>query len=669
MTPRIVRDALRPLAFALVVLLAAACGGTPAAPEAVRETIVPAAPTAAPAATDPPAASPAAEATAAPDAQASPEPTEAAPAAAGSFTTPHPILGEQQVRQALAYCADRLALLQSVYPYLSDEERQALLINSNLPEGHWAKAPDLQAYNFDPAQANALLDEAGWTVPAGRTLGDGATIRERDGQPLTLNFLAGDVPFVQTWATVLEESLLDNCGIQLQRNHVPGSFLFGDTTGITVRDFELAAYSWVGEPDPKGTTLYACNQIPLPENNWEGQNVMGWCNETASRAIRAANNTLDRDQRIENFHIFQREFMNDMVSIPLFQRFSVEAASTNVEGFRSDPTEYITANADEWRLKDGGDTMIISLASEPDSLFGLVSAFATTAMIGYLTDVQGATTYSYDYQAEAFTQLPTIENGGATNETVEVAEGDLVWNVDGERVELAPGVTVTDANGETVTFESGTLELKQLTVTFEYVEGIKWQDGEPLKQADFELAERIACDPESGATSFSLCESREQVEFLSDTSYRITYLPGAQWPEYFVYSLGSFPSHQVLSDGRRLADVPAKEWATLPEIAETPLGTGAYRIVEWVKGQKIELEASPHYYKGEVPIKNLTVLFIPDSTQAVAQLLTGEVDLLEQGSIGSEAQTIIEAGSQGQIQVDSFPSPTWAHIDMNLFVR
>jgi ABC-type transport system substrate-binding protein len=665
--------ALRPLTLLLLAALLSACGGTPA-PGVVRETIVPEG--GAPAATSAPATEATAAETAASAGTATTEATAAteaadptpAPPPAGSFTTPHPILSDVRVRQALAYCTDRLSLLQSVYPYLDEAEREALLIDANLPDGHWALAPDLPRYDFDPARANALLEEAGWTVPSGSQLGSGA-IREKDGEPLSLNFLGGDVPFIRTWTTVLEQSWLDNCGIQIERNLAPGSFLFGETTGITVRDFELAAYAWVGEPDPKGTTLYACNQIPLPENNWQGQNVMGWCNETASRAIRAANNTLDRDQRIEQFGIFQREFMNDMVSIPLFQRFSVEAASNNVEGFRSDPTEYVTANAFEWRLRDGGDTMVIALSSEPDTLWSLTSAFAQTAMINQLISTAGATTYNYDYQAVDLTQLPTLENGGATNETVEVNAGDLVWTVDGEAAELAPGVEVTNAEGENVTFDGQPITMNKLTVTFEYVEGITWEDGEPLKQADWELGNRINCDPESGATSYSLCESRENVEVLSDTSYRITYLPGAQWPEYFVYGIGAYPSHQVLSDGRRLADVPASEWSTLPEIAETPLSTGPYRIVEWQKGQRLVLEANPNYFKGEVPIKNLTVLFIPDSTQAVSQLLTGEVDLLEQGTIAAEAQTIIEAGERGEIQAISFPSPTWQHIDMNLFLR
>src|SRR5690606_33491929 len=119
-------------------------------------------------------------------------------------------------------------------------------------------------------------------------------------------------------------------------------------SGLQRRDFELGAYAWVGETDPGGQTLYACNQIPLPSNNWEGQNYMGWCNETASRAILAANNTLDREERIRQYAIFQREFTKDMVSLPLFIRSEASAASNRVVNFRVDPTEYYTANIEEW---------------------------------------------------------------------------------------------------------------------------------------------------------------------------------------------------------------------------------------------------------------------------------------------------------------------------------
>ena len=99
-----------------------------------------------------------------------------------------------------------------------------------------------------------------------------------------MKFTTTTAAFRQTWAAVAEQNLL-GCGIQMIRQHVPASWWFGDTTGLARRDFELGAYAWVGESDPKGRTLYACDQIPLPSNNWEGQNYMGWCNKTASDAI------------------------------------------------------------------------------------------------------------------------------------------------------------------------------------------------------------------------------------------------------------------------------------------------------------------------------------------------------------------------------------------------
>ena len=34
-----------------------------------------------------------------------------------------------------------------------------------------------------------------------------------------------------------------------------------------------------------------------------------------------------------------------------------------------------------------------------------------------------------------------------------------------------------------------------------------------------------------------------------------------------------------------LKDVPAKEWSTLPEIAEKPLGYGPFMVEDWKKGE------------------------------------------------------------------------------------
>jgi ABC-type transport system substrate-binding protein len=127
----------------------------------------------------------------------------------------------------------------------------------------------------------------------------------------------------------------------------------------------------------------------------------------------------------------------------------------------------------------------------------------------------------------------------------------------------------------------------------------------------------------------------------------------------------------VLADGRNLADVPASEWSTLPEIAEQPLSSGPYRVVEWEKGQRMVFEANPYYYGGEPAIQNIIVTFVPDTTQLVAQLLNGTVDVVGPNDLdaGAELEVLFEAGEEGTLQVFRIPNPTWEHVDMNQNIR
>lgn len=584
-----------------------------------------------------------------------------------SYRTPHPVLSDLQVRQAIAHCTDRRELIEAVYPYINPEEQTNLLMDTFLPAGHWAHTnAGITRYEFNPERGRQLLDLAGWI-----SHGEGEVRTNEAGDVLALKFLTTDSQFRQIWAAVLEQQLLENCGIQIIRTHAPGAYVFGETTGLSRRDFDLAGFAWVGETDPKGTTLYTCDQIPLPSNNWEGQNYMGWCNEEASRAILAANNTLDREKRIEQFAIVQREFTKDIVSLPLFNRLEVAAARTNLSNFKPDPTEYYTANVYEWQLGHGEDTVVIGMSQEPQTLFALVDSFASVRVIQFLTSFVPATSFSYDYQPVALTRLPTVENGGATLEEVAVEAGDMVWSTKGEAVELAPGVEIIDAGGETITYEGGEVRMPQLSVTFEYTTGLKWEDGVPVKQADFELGLKIACDRDSGAVSYRLCESRQRVDFVNDRTHTVVYLPGSLWPEYAVYTIAAYPSHQILSDGRRLADVPAQEWSTLPEIAERPLSSGPYRIVAWEKGQRIVLAANPNFYRGTPRIPNVVISFISDANQAVAQLLNGTIDVLGNQELegGAVVETVLQAASRGELQAQTIASPTWEHLDMNLYTR
>ncbi|HEX4002822.1 MAG TPA: ABC transporter substrate-binding protein [Candidatus Acidoferrales bacterium] len=67
-----------------------------------------------------------------------------------------PILSHREVRQALAYATDRDSLIR----YLL--RGQARAASSLLPPNHWAYDPHTRQYPYDPAQAEHLLDAAGF---------------------------------------------------------------------------------------------------------------------------------------------------------------------------------------------------------------------------------------------------------------------------------------------------------------------------------------------------------------------------------------------------------------------------------------------------------------------------------------------------------------------------
>mgnify|MGYP001189100360 FL=1 len=62
--------------------------------------------------------------------------------------------------------------------------------------------------------------------------------------------------------------------------------------------------------------------------------------------------------------------------------------------------------------------------------------------------------------------------------------------------------------------------------------------------------------------------------------------------------------------------------------AETPVGTGPYKLVEWAKGDKIVLEANDQYFKGAPQIKKVTFRIIPEVATQIAELQSGGVDII-----------------------------------------
>src|SRR5215510_12680583 len=89
----------------------------------------------------------------------------------------NPALGDKRVRQALLYGLDRASITQQLY---GGRQEVALTPVSPLD---WIFTGDVRQYAHDPAQANTLLDEAGWKM------GTDGRRHNTAGQPLQIELM------------------------------------------------------------------------------------------------------------------------------------------------------------------------------------------------------------------------------------------------------------------------------------------------------------------------------------------------------------------------------------------------------------------------------------------------------------------------------------------------
>src|SRR5262249_30803266 len=87
-------------------------------------------------------------------------------------------------------------------------------------------------------------------------------------------------------------------------------------------DYDLGMYISTAPPDPSYLTpAFACDQIPGPENNNQGQNNQGWCDEDATKALHDADKTVDVAKRTELVKSAIAKMANpeNLLMLPLMQ--------------------------------------------------------------------------------------------------------------------------------------------------------------------------------------------------------------------------------------------------------------------------------------------------------------------------------------------------------------
>ena len=214
----------------------------------------------------------------------------------------------------------------------------------------------------------------------------------------------------------------------------------------------------------------------------------------------------------------------------------VVTETVTVEGETVEVTRVVTETVIEAPVEEPEvarpKDLIVCVGQEPDSLYTHGSSLLASSTVQHALFENDITNLSYGYQAHGIESLPSLENGGAVINEVEVQAGDIVLNAAGEVVELAEGEVVQTSSGEAVTFDGTPLTMSQLVVDFTLKPRV-WADGTPVTAADSVYSFEIDSHPDTPSGKFTN-ERTASYEATGDLSLQWTGIPGFMDSQYFT---------------------------------------------------------------------------------------------------------------------------------------
>jgi peptide/nickel transport system substrate-binding protein len=267
-----------------------------------------------------------------------------------SAATPHPILGDQRVREAITLAVNRERINQDLM------EGRVFDIDSPFAVG-WM-ACEVEPFAYDPERAKQLLDEAGWRDE------DGDGVREAHGvegvedgarMSMMMNGYTGYAPLELIELAIQED--LAAVGIETSLENQEFAVIFGtwdDGSPRLLGDFDILVFDegWFAEPGSDIMRDYHPSQVPSAETPG-GENITRWVREDVAGWIEAGNSSPDVEVRRENFCNIANAHREDIPTFTILQFSEGSTYANRLHGYTVSTWEYATWDAENWWVEQG----------------------------------------------------------------------------------------------------------------------------------------------------------------------------------------------------------------------------------------------------------------------------------------------------------------------------
>ncbi|MFQ5854072.1 MAG: ABC transporter substrate-binding protein [Anaerolineae bacterium] len=157
------------------------------------------------------------------------------------------------------------------------------------------------------------------------------------------------------------------------------------------------------------------------------------------------------------------------------------------------------------------------------------------------------------------------------------------------------------------------------TYTFHLQEGVKFHDGTDFNAEAVKFNFENILDPDVQSTQRADMSVIESMEAIDEHTIAIT----------LKHPFAPFLS--VLTDRAGMIRSPAAVQKFGEDYTRNPVGTGPFKLGEWVKDDHLTVERNENYWREGLPYLDRVVFrVIPDSTARLTALRTGDIDILDE---------------------------------------
>ena len=153
------------------------------------------------------------------------------------------------------------------------------------------------------------------------------------------------------------------------------------------------------------------------------------------------------------------------------------------------------------------------------------------------------------------------------------------------------------------------------TYVFSLRKGVKFHDGSEFTAEDVKFTIESIMNPDLKSPKAAAYEKVKRIEILD--------------PYTIKFTLKEVYSPFLVEMTQPILSKKATEAQEGKQFTSSLIGTGAFKLTEWMPDQQMVFEANPDYFEGAPRLKKVVLKIIPDDTVRFLELKQGGIDLVQ----------------------------------------